>query len=59
VDDPDQIAEWASNIATRDHLDSTRADSPLVAASDAVVLDTSEMTIDEVVTEIVRLAGPR
>ena len=51
------IAQWADNIAERDRLDSTRADSPLVAADDATVIDTSEMTIDEVVDAIVRLAA--
>jgi cytidylate kinase len=43
----------AANIEARDRLDSTRADSPLVAAEDAVVLDTSDLTVDEVVARIV------
>ncbi len=40
----------------RDHLDSTRALAPLRAASDAVVLDTTEMTIDQVVARAHALA---
>ena len=35
-----------ADIRRRDERDSGRADSPLVAAVDAVLLDTSEMTID-------------
>lgn len=45
----------ASSIAHRDHLDSTRDDSPLVTAVDSVVIDTSEMSIDEVVDIIAEL----
>lgn len=44
----------AKEIAARDQVDSTRADSPLSAASDSVVVDTSDRTIDDVVSEIVR-----
>ncbi|QIX62341.1 (d)CMP kinase [Hymenobacter lutimineralis] len=35
------------NLVKRDHLDSTRAESPLRRAADAVLLDTSHITIDE------------
>ena len=45
----------ATSIAHRDHLDSTRDDSPLVTAVDSVVIDTSEMSIDEVVDMIAEL----
>jgi cytidylate kinase len=41
-------------IATRDHVDSSRRASPLVIARDADVIDTSNLTIQEVVDEIVR-----
>lgn len=40
-------------IAVRDQADSSRAASPLVVASDAVVVDTSEMSIKDVVADIV------
>ena len=36
----------------RDEIDSTRKASPLRAADDAIVIDTSDMTIEEVVDEI-------
>jgi cytidylate kinase len=35
------------NLRKRDHLDSTRAESPLRRAPDAVLLDTTHITIDE------------
>ncbi|MDU0370511.1 (d)CMP kinase [Hymenobacter endophyticus] len=35
------------NLSKRDHLDSTRTESPLRRASDAVLLDTTHMMIDE------------
>ena len=41
-----------AEIARRDELDSTRQHSPLVKAEDAVEVDTSDMTIDEVVETI-------
>jgi cytidylate kinase len=49
------IAEWSANIELRDHRDSTRADSPLLEAADAVVVDTTDFTVDEVVGEIVSM----
>lgn len=39
--------EVLENLKTRDHLDQTRAESPLVKADDAILLDNSYMTIDE------------
>jgi len=41
-------------IARRDQADSSRAASPLVVAKDAEVIDTSHLTVDEVVDEIVK-----
>ena len=35
------------NLLQRDHLDSTRKESPLVQASDAIVLDTSDLNREE------------
>lgn len=39
-------------IATRDQVDSSRPEAPLTVAADAHVIDTSAMTIDEVVDAI-------
>ena len=35
------------NLRKRDHIDSTRAESPLRRATDAVLLDTTHITIGE------------
>jgi cytidylate kinase len=45
-----------SNITERDRIDSTRKESPLVKAKDAIGLDTTHITIDEQVDEVVRMA---
>jgi cytidylate kinase len=42
------------DLERRDHIDSTRAASPLHAAADALLLDTTGRTIDAVVDEIVQ-----
>jgi cytidylate kinase len=42
-------------IADRDNRDSTRADSPLKQADDAIAIITDNMTIDQVVDAVVRL----
>jgi cytidylate kinase len=55
IDLPDIIA----NLQKRDHLDSTRKESPLVQAKDSILMDTSHITIDEEVDEVVRLAMSR
>ncbi|MDQ6927570.1 MAG: (d)CMP kinase [Actinomycetota bacterium] len=47
--------ETAADVARRDYLDSTRAASPLTIAPDAVVIDTTSRTVDEIVDEIVGL----
>jgi cytidylate kinase len=43
-------------IERRDHRDKTRADSPLTQVEDAVYIDSSEMTVDEVVERILEIA---
>ena len=45
-----------TNLNQRDLIDSTRKESPLVKATDAVVIDTTHVTIDEQVDETIRLA---
>ncbi|WP_462399608.1 (d)CMP kinase [Lacticaseibacillus pantheris] len=57
IDVPVEVLE--QEIAARDHKDSTRATSPLKQADDAVRIDTTHMSIDEVVTEILRLHDDR
>jgi cytidylate kinase len=47
------LSATVAELARRDRLDSTRAASPLAQAADAVVLDTTELGIDEVVSRLV------
>ena len=49
------LEETLAEINERDRRDSQRADSPLVQAKDAVYLDTSGKTIEEVLQEILKL----
>lgn len=46
------LAQIEADIIERDHRDMTREHSPLRQAEDAVLVDSSEMTIDEVVDVI-------
>ena len=48
-----------ADVRRRDHLDSTRAVSPLRAAADAVIVDTSEMTEDQVIAHLLQLVQER
>jgi len=44
-----------TEIEERDHRDKSRADSPLVQAADAIYLDSSGLTVAEVVEQVLRL----
>jgi cytidylate kinase len=44
------------NVTTRDHIDSTREDSPLVKAKDAIEIDNSDLTIEEQLKAILNLS---
>lgn len=52
-------AEVHADLEERDRRDSTRSLSPLKTAPDAIVIDTSEMTIDMVVDAVVERAKER
>ena len=52
------IEEIAREIAERDLQDMTRENSPLKKADDAIEIDTSDMSIDEVTEYIYSLAKP-
>lgn len=49
------VHEVESSIIERDRKDSTRADSPLTETSDAIVVDTTDLSIDEVVELVLGL----
>ncbi|MDD6435738.1 MAG: (d)CMP kinase [Clostridiales bacterium] len=56
---PCDMAEIERGIEERDHRDMTRAESPLTKAEDAVLVDTSDMTIQEVADRIIDLFESR
>ena len=55
--EPCSLEEIEKEIAERDYRDMHRENSPLKQAEDAVLVDTSGLTIDEVIGWILRLAA--
>ena len=53
------LTDIEADLRRRDARDSGRAEAPLRAAPDAVILDNSDMTRDESVAEAIRLAEAR
>jgi len=51
--------EYKGQLAKRDRLDSTREDSPLVKAEDATFIDTTNLTIEQVVGKVEALVRER
>jgi cytidylate kinase len=49
------VDEMAASIERRDHFDSSRSDSPLVKADGSIVVDTTGLSIDEVLARIEQL----
>ncbi|PYR25430.1 MAG: (d)CMP kinase [Acidobacteria bacterium] len=49
---PTAVGEVATLLTARDEIDRTRAASPLYAAPDAVVVDTTGQNVDQVVREV-------
>jgi cytidylate kinase len=56
---PDAYEAVLTDVKRRDHLDSTRAVSPLRAADDALVVDTSDMTESQVIAHLLELVKQR
>ena len=56
---PDEYETVLADVIRRDHLDSTRAISPLRPAEDALIVDTSEMTQAEVIAHLRDLVEQR
>jgi CMP/dCMP kinase len=50
---PNATADLRAKLATRDHRDTTRPESPLRRAPDAVLVDSTNRTLEEVVAEVV------
>lgn len=53
------LAEIAADLAARDERDRNRAEAPLVAAPDAVLLDTSDLDRDEAIAAAIAIAEAR
>jgi len=51
-----ELDKVIQNIQKRDHLDTTRKESPLVKAEDAYELDTTHMTLEEQIEEVISLS---
>ena len=54
-----EVRREAERLSRRDAADSSRAVAPLMRASDAIELDTTDMSATEVVDHIVALARAR
>jgi len=57
--DVELVRRESQALAARDSADSTRRIAPLKAAPDAVLLDTTALTLEEQVTQVVELARQR
>lgn len=53
------LAEIAADLEARDLRDRTRAQAPLIAASDAVLLDTSDLGRDEAIATAIAIVAAR
>jgi cytidylate kinase len=53
------VADVATLLTERDRSDATRAASPLYAAPDAVVIDTTDTPIADVVGQVMALVAAR
>jgi len=56
---PEEARRIVEDLVARDQRDRTRAASPLVPASDAIILDTTDLSIDEVVSRVEELVRDR
>jgi len=57
--DPEQAARLTAELHERDQRDSTRAVAPLVAAPDAVHIDSSSLSIEQVIAEAERIVDEK
>ena len=54
---PSAVSEVATLLTARDEIDRTRKASPLYAASDAIVVDTTGKSVDSVVKEVLAVVS--
>jgi len=53
------LADLTETVRSRDQRDMTRDVSPLVPAADAIVVDTTEKGVQEVLETVLKIAGAR
>lgn len=53
------LSQLTAELLERDERDSTRSASPLVAADDAITIDTSDLSIDQVCEQVMQLVEQR
>ena len=56
---PCTLEEIEEDVKRRDYIDSNRAFAPLKPAEDSILLDTSSMTVEEVVNEVIRIINEK
>jgi cytidylate kinase len=54
--EPEEIAALAEELRRRDAYDSSRVDSPLRPAADAIIVDSTDLDREAVVDRVVELA---
>jgi cytidylate kinase len=54
-----ELPKVERDLLKRDNIDSTRTASPLIKAADALALDTTDKTIEQVVGEILEIANKK
>jgi len=57
LSEPAEIAELAADLRRRDEYDSSRADSPLRPAADAIIVDSTDLDREAVIARVCELAG--
>jgi cytidylate kinase len=56
---PAELSKVATLLSERDRSDATRTASPLYAAADAIVIDTTDTPINEVVAQVLEIAAQK
>lgn len=56
---PTTLEAVIDNVRTRDRIDSTRQDSPLLEALGAIVIDASSLTVEQVVGQVLEAAAAK
>ena len=56
---PEEAQRIVEDLVARDQRDRTRSVSPLVPAADAVIIDSTDLSIDDVVAQVEQLACQR